>query len=190
MYYIYMEYLTEIAIRILQVVPHGLSKVKFAKTIYFVHKQLVKNFNREVTYMGFIRMPLGPVPDGFMKLDTTEIEIVHVQNELSFDSQVYKCSNVYFEDTLQGHVDKIVKGLNKFTTYDLVDISHCEPSWINHHNGEKYFLTEEDLKTVFPKANLERRNHSFSDQNLQAKLVEGMLNDIVEESTLLEYPDS
>jgi uncharacterized phage-associated protein len=183
-----MDFLRDISIRILQSIPEGLTKVKFAKVIYFVHKELVINDIYDPEELGYIRMPLGPVPDGFMNLNTNEIVISQVQNQLSFNAQIYKCERKHFDDSIQNKVVELVTKLNTLSTYELVDASHSEPSWKSHENGEKYFITTEDLGISFPGSYFAQNRKDFSDQNLQAKLVEGMLDDIVDESTLLEYP--
>src|ERR1044072_9186741 len=80
-----------LAKEILQIVPEGLSKVRFAKILYFVHKGLVqKNINTNAD-IKFIRMPLGPVPVGFKELINDEdINVVEMSTTaLIYDNQVY-----------------------------------------------------------------------------------------------------
>lgn len=185
-----MNYLKELAIRILQEVPEGLGKVKFAKVIYFTHKYLVVNGQRGASDLLFIRMPLGPVPVGFMKLQGSEISMSTRSSTLSFDMQVYALSDqgVGYSDGEQGLISKAMRILNSMTTGELVEASHLEPSWQKYVNGAEYCIENDDLAVPMPRSSRTKPNEGLSEQHLQAKLVEGMLNDIVDESTLLEYP--
>lgn len=185
-----MDYLKELAVRILQEVPDGLSKVKFAKVIYFTHKFLVINGQRRADDIFYIRMPLGPVPVGFMKLQSSEISMSPRSSALSFDTQVYSLNDrgIRYSDKEQRLVNKVMRALNSMNTSELVEASHLEPSWQKYLNGVKYCIENEDLAVPMPKLSRIRPEETLTEQHLQAKLVEGMLDDIVDESTLLEYP--
>lgn len=184
------DYLLALAKRILSEVPDGLTKVRFAKIVYFTHKLLVKKNQAGRDDLGFIRMPLGPVPVGFKEISDPEIKIEEVHSPaLSYDKQVYKIvrSKIVI-DAVQSEVKGILKTLLGLSTSQLVDFSHKEHSWINHLNGQEYFLDNEDLKISLPNVKGEVGGQ-FDNQKLQAKLVEGMLEEIVDDSTALEYPD-
>lgn len=74
------KYLFQLAQQILVSSEKGLSKVKFAKIIYFVQKGLVQANISQKESLGFIRMPLGPVPFGFQEMtDLPNIMIQMVQ---------------------------------------------------------------------------------------------------------------
>jgi hypothetical protein len=140
--------------------------------------------------MQFIRMPLGPVPVGFKQLSAPDIFVQEVPTSaLSYDKQVYHLTGpqVFF-DTTQLEINQALETLLKLSTNQLVDFSHREPSWIKHANGEEYFIDEADLIISLPITN-NVPDAGLDDQKLQAKLVEGMLEDIVVDSTALEYPD-
>lgn len=186
-------YINNLAKEILKNVPDGISKVKFAKILYFVHKGLVLNKQTNVTNLKFIRMPLGPVPVGFKDLyQDREISVEKTPSSLSYNMQIYKVlhSISYFEKPQQEIIAKLVKKFMIISTSELIEISHKEPSWLNHINGEEYFITDEDLKIDLPiQSSTKIINTEIDEQRIQARLVEGMIDDIVKESTALEYPD-
>ncbi|PIU35401.1 hypothetical protein COT03_01355 [Candidatus Shapirobacteria bacterium CG07_land_8_20_14_0_80_39_18] len=187
------KYLSLLAKQILQTVPGGLSKVRFAKILYFTHKGLVLKRLSFVKDMEFIRMPLGPVPVGFMELsEDKDIVVIQSPSSLVYDKELYtlKGSGSYFVDNVALEIQKIVNGLNNLTTSELVEIAHQEPSWIRHENGDEYFLEDDDLKISLPTRRKTKISPAIDEQHLQAKLIEGMLGEIVDESTSLEYPNS
>ena len=68
--------------------------------------------------------------------------------------------------------------------------SHKEPSWFRLENGSEYIISDADIKQGLPtRISTDQLNPEIDEQRIQAHLLEGMLHDIVEESTLLEYPD-
>jgi hypothetical protein len=186
-----IEYLNQLCRRVLSETPEGISKVRFAKVLYFTHKSLVQQDLSSVEQMEFIRMPLGPVPVGFMDLSDTRITVEETHKpELSYDKQVYKLSiELKLNDSIQHSLRTSLKVLTNFQTSDLVEISHEEPSWKSHHNGQQYYLNVEDLKISFPTLGASQLTSDMDRQRLQAHLVEGMLDEIVADSTSLEYPD-
>jgi hypothetical protein len=183
------SYLIDLAKRILCEVPDGLTKVRFAKILYFTNKYLVQNSLVEQTQLGFIRMPLGPVPVGFKTMSDPDISVDEIpMSALSYDKQVYRLiSGDTFSDNFQAMIKKALESLVNLSTSRLVEFSHQEPSWLSHVNGDEYFLEEADLRIDIPNVQGEG-SVSLDDQKLQAKLVEGMLDDIVADSTALEYP--
>ena len=188
------NYLHLLAKQILKVIPEGLSKVRFAKILYFTHKGLVQKNLSAPNDMEFIRMPLGPVPVGFKDLSQDpEVEGTEMgRSRLVYDKQLYVLSgmNNYFKDERLKAIQEISLLLNRLTTNQLVSIAHQEPSWLNHKNGQEYFLEEADLSIDLPTSKLSNVSSEIDTQHLQAKLVEGMIDDIVDESTSLEYPNS
>lgn len=184
------NYLETLAKQILSFEKEGISKVRFAKILYFTHKGLVQKGIVQASEMRFIRMPLGPVPVGFNDLSSPDIEVHIEPSSLSYNKQVYSLKtpaaapSTGYTDT----VKKIVGELRSFPTSSLVEISHQEPSWKNNPNGKEYVISTEDLKLSLPGGNPASLTQERDDQLLQAKLVEGMIDDIVEESTSLEYP--
>lgn len=188
------KYLKELATEILKNCQDGLTKVKFAKIIYFVHKGLVCQNLSNTNDLKFIRMPLGPVPIGFMELSKdADFKVTHQTNiGPVYNSEVYKLSNsslIFCEDKFTNVIKKLSHQLNRLTTSNLVDKSHSEPSWINNINGTEYFIGDDDLNLSLPVYSKTMTNKEDS-QKLQEKLVEGMLDDIVSGSTSLEYPQS
>lgn len=186
-----MEYLQLLSKEILKNVPEGLTKVKFAKVIYFTHKALVQKGLVKNDQLRFIRMPLGPVPCGFKDLiHDPSLTIEDIKKpQLSYDMQLYKLGK---KDTtkneLSDAVQEIVNKIKDFPTSYLVEQSHKDPSWIHHGNGEEYVIEKEDLTLTFPSASVSQPDTATEAMRLQAKLMEGMLDEIVEESTSLEYP--
>lgn len=189
-----MNYLRDLMIRVLQVAaPNGLGKVKLAKIIYFTHKNLVLSGFKSCGDMKFIRMPLGPVPKGFMDFKDPAIIISKQSLAGSFDMQVYSLvvsKRGFNLDEIGSLVNKTVGSLDILSTAKLVEASHKEPSWGQHANGDEYFITREDLLRPLPKSSMPALgDEDLLKQHLQAKLIEGMLDEIVDESTLLEYPN-
>ena len=189
------NYLKSIAFEVLKNCQDGLTKVKFAKIIYFVHKGLVSNKLSSAEDLKFIRMPLGPVPVGFMGLSKDPcFDVSKMTNVgLVYNSEVYKLkddSGCSSDAKFSGMVKKLCDQLNKLSTSELVEKSHNEPSWINNINGAEYFVSNEDLAVHLPTdSESPSPSESEDNQKLQEKLVEGMLDDIVSGSTSLEYPD-
>jgi hypothetical protein len=192
--------LLSLAKEILQNSPEGISKVKFAKTIYFIFKGLVQEKLFSVEDLSFIRMPLGPVPNGFMALkNDSGLKVMEKNNgSLAYNSQVYfvsdKVNKSKLDDNQKDKIKQLTSQIEEFKTYELVGFSHQEPSWVEFPNGTTYFLSKSDLEIKVPKKSLitklfKKEENVNENGRLQEQLVEGMLSDIVEESTTLEYPE-
>jgi len=175
---------------LLQEPKQGISKVRLAKFIYFTHKALVQHELADISDLGFIRMPLGPVPQGFKELtNDSSITMDREATGLSYNKQVFRYSgSVDVNDSVYRTVQEVYAQLNTLPTSALVEESHKEPSWLHHVNGDEYVITKEDLKLPLPASHVSQMTQERDNQLLQARLVEGMLDDIVEESTRLEYP--
>lgn len=185
------EYLVKLAKEVLFCEPQGLSRVRFAKFIYFVHKSLVQKKFEDASSLKFIRMPLGPVPLGFRDLvNVADFEVSEEESNLSYNKFIYRLRGNFISSSSKrsDEINKVVLQLRHFPTSWLVGVSHKEPSWINLKNGDEYFISQEDLKIPLPHGKGMSLSHEFDEQKMQAKLVEGMIDDIVEESTSLEYP--
>lgn len=186
------QYLHLLAKQILKFSPEGITKVRFAKILYFTHKGLVQGKFSSIKDMEFIRMPLGPVPVGFKELSKDkQIKIDEVATSpLVYDKQLYTLNDdgVYFTDEKQAAIKKIVEQLIPLSTSEMVAIAHKEPSWMNHRNGDEYYIGEDDLKISLTTTKSSGVNSEIDTQHLQARLMEGMIDEIVEESTSLEYP--
>jgi uncharacterized phage-associated protein len=185
-------YMTKLAKQILLATPNGLSKVRFAKLIYFVHKALVQKNLVAADELSFIRMPLGPVPVGFMELTNDDsIRVDRSQSGLSYNAHVYKLKDnqsvtpgIYYSA-----IESALAEFRPFSTSQLVEESHKEPSWLENRNGDEYLISNDDLFIPTPIASMSRySDESLEKQHLQAQLLTGMLDEIVEESTGLEYP--
>jgi uncharacterized phage-associated protein len=187
-----MDYTQEIIYGILQQQPEGISRVRLAKLTYFVHKFLVQNKVVSLESLQFIRMPLGPVPVGLDTLNAdTNIQIYVEPTALRYNKINYliKKQIKKTDGILNAYIARIFPHLNSYPTSELVEISHQEPSWIRHSNGDLYYLESDDFTRIFPPGRSQKLSIEQDNQLLQAKLLEGMLNDIVDESTKLEYPD-
>jgi len=143
------QYLHLLAKQILKLTPEGITKVRFAKILYFTHKGLVQEKLSSIKDMEFIRMPLGPVPVGFKGLaEDKEIKIDEVATSpLVYDKQLYTLN-------------------------------------------DEYYIGVDDLKIALTTTKSSGMNSEIDTQHLQARLMEGMIDEIVEESTSLEYPHS
>lgn len=184
-----------IAKLILTIEPTGLSKVRFAKTIYFVHKELIRKNLVPANDLEYIRMPLGPVPNGFMTLskDFPDIRSSIVPSQLSYNAVEFTIDKprrlwTGKKNPLYQTIESILADLRSVSTSLLVESSHMDESWRTHKNGDLYYIQESDLKNILPVRGDTKRLDS-DDQLLQASLVKGMIDDIVKESTDLEYPD-
>jgi uncharacterized protein YwgA len=183
------RYLYNLAIEILLLYP-GQSKVKFAKLIYFLHKEIVRFGLVKTEELSFVRMPLGPVPVGFMTLQhQVGIEVSELPTPLLYNSQVYN----YFGPVSSELSDSIItlakttfKPLMLMSTSSIVELSHQDDSWKKLNNGDEFKISEEDLKTEIPK---DIKSGKENNSSLQEMLVSGMLSDIVASSTSLEYPE-
>ena len=187
--------LSRLAIAILRLEKKSISKVRFAKTIYFVHKELIRLGKATSSDIYYIRMPLGPVPDGFMKLELSNpvIQVVKVFTGLAYNTSQYSLRKKFFkrpgDTSLDDDIKKILEKLEPFTTSELVELSHLDESWKHNVNGVTYSIAAEDLKYELPfRKRLSSLSSEADDQLLQASLVKGMIQDIVSESTDLEHP--
>ncbi len=172
----------------------GISKVKLAKMIYFTHKELCKKGVLALDSIQYIRMPLGPVPCGFKDLkncDFIEVKEEPLAGGLFYNREVYTLKGLLGENTteLSRVAESVFKKLNAMATSALVEESHNDPSWKSHQNGSEYYIKQEDLDVRIPNKTESVSDYGVSDsQRLQALLLEGMLEDVVRESTRLEYP--
>lgn len=195
--------LQELARLILTVNARPLNRIRFAKTIYFVHKELIRKGIMHSEDIAYIRSPLGPVPEGFLALALSPYILLQKTNALlSFEAEEYLINPHHTESgpplasytRLQPLVKKTLDLLETHPTASLVEASH-DPSWLNHPNGARYFIKPTDLKNTFPyaqiriKIRIKRKKPNNQTGALQANLLRGMLHDIVQESTDLEYPD-
>ncbi len=203
--------LTELSHTILLLHKHAMSKVRLARVIYFVHKELVRKKLMQIEDISYIRSPLGPIPNGFATLADNHSNIISRRSasiNLSYDAEEYLVNRSedehdlettmleQYRDALKA-IEHTLVALAKYTTPELVEASHHEPSWNAHSNGEIYYITNADLKVLFPFSvilppNIRiRLNRAPANKigALQATLLRGMVADIVKESTDLEYPD-
>lgn len=182
--------LNHLAKNILALERNPISKVRFAKTIYFVYKELVRNQLVDIKSLKFIRMPLGPVPDGFMALSDDAIKITHTPagSGLIYESVNYHTDALFNGSNAEKNIiQKTLNILRKNSTSELVEISHKDYSWLNNKNGNRYHITDKDMANNL--SLLTDTTNQDNDDRLQASLVRGMLDDIVSESTDLEYPE-
>lgn len=190
------DYLIKLAKQILSV-KSGLSKVQFAKIIYFVHKGLILSNLSDTKDLRFIRMPLGPVPVGFKTLTESNTGIFtkeeKIDDNLVYNAQLYfLCQSLTndLNDERYDVIKRLVTGLLSLKTSELVEISHKEPSWLQQNNSVEFYISNEDLKNDLPGITPNQRNidDNFDKQRLQAFLLSGMINEVVSESSSLEYP--
>jgi len=169
---------------------NGISKVRLAKMIYFTHKELCRKRLLVSTDIRYIRMPLGPVPQGYGELvydPAIQVREEKTRSTLAYNSRVFylKEGAVVDADDFGLAVKEVFAKLNTFLTSALVEKSHKDFSWKNHRNGETFCVSNKDLEAAFSRLKKPKVSDS---QKLQSLLLEGMLEDVVEESTNLEYP--
>lgn len=187
-------YLHTLAKNILKLSASPIAKVRFAKIIYFVHKDLIINGLVASSQLAFIRMPLGPVADGFMSLDDDrDIVVTKDSVGLLYNREKYSLR-------LGANVDQIIdaqsiqdtlKKISKISTSDLIEISHNDPSWQKYANGSVYFISDLDLTQQFPATQIvsvSTINTDLENQIIQSQLIKGMIDDAVKDSTTIEHP--
>lgn len=174
-----------------------LTRIRLTKAIYFVHKELVRKKLMTLQDITYVRLPLGPAPEGLPEIifNNPEITVQDIPSDLLYENKAYSTNHEATNSAPEIiSVTKKILGLLKgYRTTELVHASQ-DPSWMTHKNGEKYHLTTADLKNPFPGAQLHFKIHIKTSSNeigsLQATLLRGMITDIIKESTDLEYPDS
>lgn len=191
--------LCDIAKIILVVENRSVSKVRFAKTIYFVHKELIRCGMMKREDIAYIRMPLGPVPVGFMTLadDCKDIRVDKADSDgLAYDTENYSIvkrrfgsAGAFKSNSLRTAVEKVLVLVRPKRTSELVEISHEEPSWKNKTNGQRFFISDADMENKLVGNSHLSDEYQGEQESMQASLIRGMIDDIVDESTSLEYPD-
>lgn len=191
--------LEQLTILVLSLSETPLTRIRLAKTLYFVHKELVHKKLMTFQDISYIRLPLGPAPEGLSGLLDAHPDILAQDSpvNLLYDNKTYTLKatekSPNFDPKIISYVQKILKLLDNYRTPELVHASQEDPSWLAHLNGERYQFTSADLKNPFPNPQLRLKIHIKTTPNdigaLQATLLRGMLADIVKESTDLEYPD-
>ncbi len=141
--------------------------------------------------LAFIRMPLGPVPFGFydILLTDNEIEIETADVGLSYNRENYSLKpGVSVTSPYLSLLKHIVNQLDQYPTSSLVEISHNDSSWKDNNNGDTYFVSKNDL-TPLKGIKAAKLSEGIDDQLIQSKLVKGMKEEIVKDSSALEFPD-
>ncbi len=191
-----LRQLTEL---VLQLNETPLTRIRLTKAIYFVHKELIRKKLMQPADITYIRLPLGPAPDGLPEiiLNHPEIIIQDMPANPLYENKTYSLNKPETTSNTRAEiinaVQKTLKLLQGYRTPELVRASQ-DPSWATHSNGDKYHITTADLKNQFPNSGIRLKIHIKTPTNeigaLQATLLRGMLADIVKESTDLEYPDA
>lgn len=201
--------LYSLARTILLVNRRPISKIRLGRVIYFTHKELIRKKLMHFEDIAYFRSPLGPTPDGLANLAQTQ-HIVSQRNQssnLSYTNEEFTLGEhpeqeeqmlEQYQDVLKS-IERTLTALSNYSTPELVEASHHEPSWQAHLNGQSYFITPADLKVTFPflsslrPLRIKIRFHAKPLPNksgiMQANLLRGMIRDIVKESTDLEYPN-
>lgn len=180
-----------------------LTRIRLTKAIYFAHKELVRQKHMRLEDITYLRLPLGPAPEGLIEVisNQPQLAIQDIPSNLFYENQTYSLAPTAAPANLPPEVNQVVqKTLHLLEPYRTLELIHAsqDPSWLAHPNGAKYHLTSADLKNPFPNSQLRFKIHIKTTQNppqneigaLQAALLRGMLADIVKESTDLEYPDT
>lgn len=168
-----------------------ISKVRLAKMVYFSFKELVLEGYYQPEDLAFIRMPLGPVPFGFYDAleSDKDIQITIADIGLSYNRESYSLRHaVTVSSQYLSVLTKVVQQLEKYPTSLLVGISHNDASWQKNANGMTYFISKDDLNN-FKGLEAAQISEAIDDQLMQSKLIIGMKDEIVKDSSALEYPD-
>jgi uncharacterized phage-associated protein len=176
---------------ILAVSNKPISKVRLAKMVYFSFKELVMAGYYHVDDLAFIRMPLGPVPFDFYNVLQTDddIEITRTNVGLSYNRENYSLKRgASVKSTYLSLLGRIVNQLDQYPTSSLVEISHNDSSWLGNSNGDTYYVSQSDL-IHFKGIKTIKHSDEIDDQLLQSKLVKGMKEEIIKDSSALEFPD-
>jgi hypothetical protein len=189
-----MENITMINLvkEILAIIGKPVPKVRLAKLVYFSFKELVIQGYATSNAIGFIRMPLGPVPIGFTEelSKDPDVEITDANIGLTYNRISYSVKNGY-EIPLSVYSDFLKSKLSllqKFHTSTLVEKSHQDHTWKNLSNGEEFYISTEDMIPVSDTELEKSMTDEMDDQFLQSKLLKGMKREIVLDSSALEYP--
>lgn len=175
---------------ILAVSNKPISKVRLAKMVYFSFKELVMAGYYKPTDLAFIRMPLGPVPYGFYDILKTDDDItINIADVgLSYNRENYSLkAGVNVKSRYLDFLSKVVNKLDQYPTSSLVEISHSDSSWLDNNNGDTYYVSKTDL-SHFKGIKITQLSGEFDDQLIQSKLVKGMKEEIVKDSSALEFP--
>lgn len=176
---------------ILAVSNKPIPKVRLAKMVYFSFKELVLEGYYQPDDLAFIRMPLGPVPLDFYDILMTDgdIKITTTNVGLSYNRQNYSLNpGVSVKSPYLPLLSRIVNQLDQYPTSSLVEISHNDPSWLDNNNGDPYYVSKSDLKH-FKGIKAAKHSDEIDDQLIQSKLVKGMKEEIIKDSSALEFPD-
>ena len=182
-----------------------INRVRFARVIYFVHKELVRKKFMSPDDITYVRSPLGPIPEGLIELAKNHPAIIinPIQDSPSFAAEEYTLRPSATEEAEEALMleqyreilkttERVLKALAFYTTPELVRASHADPSWANNFNGARFTLAPADLKNTFPftaiRIKIRIKPAPTELGALQADLLRGMMQDIVKESTDLEYP--
>lgn len=87
--------LYQISRAILSLSPTPISKIRFTRVVYFVHKELVRKGFMQLDDISYLRSPLGPVPDGLPQLAHNYAEIMLQKSsteQLSYADEEFFCS--------------------------------------------------------------------------------------------------
>ena len=189
--------LYELSKAILAVSQQPIDRVRFTKTIYFIHKELIRKGQMKPEDIPYLRLPLGPVPANFLNLtrEHPDIKLRPIPTHILYVAEEYyiEPNTESISEDVVPIIQRLLQLLKTHSTTELV-IASQDPSWQNHQNGEEYVISPADLRNTSPlphirlKIHIKRRQPSHLGA-LQAHLLRGMLEDIVKESTDLEYPD-
>lgn len=190
--------LTKITRIILIANEEPISIVRLPRVIYFIHKYLIKLKVMKAEDIKYTRRPLGPAPKELSKILANHkyFKVEDFDSPLSYNKHSYSIVKVRsflpYRKPKDDHelpiINELITKLRTISTSSLVDLAQSEPSWLGHSNGEEYYITDLDLESN----SLEKLKINWTGESanlLQAKLIRGMLEDIVKESTDLEYPN-
>ena len=191
--YMRESYVIYLAKRVLAAVGTPVPKVRLAKLVYFSFKELILANLAKPEELAFIRMPLGPVPSDLFPQIENDAEVVVTQTDigLTYNRQSFALnSDIQFtNDSVLDLLREKVSLFNKYPTSTLVEKSHQDLSWINNINGTRYTVDKQDLVPFVATSTANRITDAFDDQLVQSKLIAGMEDEIIKDSSALEFPE-
>jgi len=118
-----------------------ISELVMHKILYFIYGGFYKNFKKELWNAKFEAWPYGPVE---VQYRAYKYDDNPDYKEFLFDESDYNKEEIKY-------LKKLIIGLIKMGTYNVVEFSHRTDPWINNFNKEKKSnqITNNEIKDFF-----------------------------------------
>lgn len=121
----------------------GVPRTKLNKLLFYVDFLHAKTFGVSVTGIGYVRLPHGPVPDGYQMLFVTlqEERLIDIVEEergehVAYVHHALRGPNVgVFSDSEMSALAHVKLELSRATATEISDRSHLEEGWIKTPTG-------------------------------------------------------